>query len=215
MAVYRFRVAFEDRDEIYRDIEIKSTQTFEDFHFIILNSIGFDTIHNASFFISDDYWRRGEEIIYRNDDPETNKLHVKSLPPLKEMKKCKIVSLIDDPHQKFLYIYDPKVHWILLVELTKITSDNDTITYPRIVKSAEDAPRQYNIIHVAAAVEEETDDLDEDDTKDDEAYKVLADEDDIVALGSEEGEDEAVEEEDERGEVGDDDGEPTEEEFEH
>jgi len=58
MSVYRFKVTFEDNDEIYREIEIKSVQTFEDFHFVILQSIGFDTIHNASFFISDDYWRK-------------------------------------------------------------------------------------------------------------------------------------------------------------
>jgi hypothetical protein len=30
--VYRFRVTFEDYDEITRDIEIKSTQFFSDLH---------------------------------------------------------------------------------------------------------------------------------------------------------------------------------------
>jgi hypothetical protein len=213
MAVYRFRVAFEDREEIYRDIEIKSTQTFEDFHFIILNSIGFDTVHNASFFISDDYWRKGEEIIFRNDDPVSNKLQVKTLPPIKEMRKCRMVSLIDDPHQKFLYAYDPKVQWTFLIELMKITADDDKLTYPRIVKSVEDAPRQYNILNVPAAVEEEYDGEDIDDTNDDEAYKVVHDEDDLGALEGEEGEEDAAIEEDERGEAGHD-GEPAEEEFE-
>ena len=42
MAVYRFKVAFEDHEEIYREIEIKSTQNFEDFHSIILKSVDFD-----------------------------------------------------------------------------------------------------------------------------------------------------------------------------
>ena len=41
MAVYRFRVSFEDNEEIYREIEIKSFQNFEDFHNVITQSIGF------------------------------------------------------------------------------------------------------------------------------------------------------------------------------
>ena len=213
MSVYRFRVVFEEREEVYRDIEIKSTQTFEDFHFIILNSIGFDTVHNASFFISDDYWRKGEEIIFRNDDPVTNKLNVKQLSPKKEMKKCKIASLIDDPHQKFLYIYDPKVQWTFMIELMKITAEDPKVDYPNIVKSMEDAPKQYNMLNIPAAVEEESDEFDDDDSKDDEAYKVIADEDDLGSLEGEEGEDEAIAEEEE-GEVGHDDEHSSEEDIE-
>src|SRR5437868_1030300 len=134
MSVYRFKVVFEDNEEIFREIEIKSIQTFEDFHFIILNSIAFDTIHNASFFISDDYWRKGEEIIYQQDEAENEKRKRKNLPLLKSMNKCRIVSLIDDPHQKFVYVYDPKVQWTFLIELIKIIPDDDKIKYPRITK---------------------------------------------------------------------------------
>src|SRR5437762_2397 len=42
MATYRFRVTFEDYDDVTRDIEIRSTQTFEEFHHAIQNAIGFD-----------------------------------------------------------------------------------------------------------------------------------------------------------------------------
>ena len=42
MAIYRFKIAFEDNEDIYREIEIKSTQTFEDFHNVIVQSINFD-----------------------------------------------------------------------------------------------------------------------------------------------------------------------------
>ncbi|MBL7888018.1 MAG: hypothetical protein JNL24_00605, partial [Bacteroidia bacterium] len=65
MAVYRFRVTFEDNEEVYREIEIKSTQNFEDFHNVIVQSIGFDNLHDASFYISDDYFRKGDEITLR------------------------------------------------------------------------------------------------------------------------------------------------------
>src|SRR5947207_851976 len=119
MSVYRFKVSFEDNEDVYRDIEIKSTQTFEDLHFIILQSVGFDTIHNASFFISDDYWRKGDEIIYKPEDAPAQKKRREENVEKKLMGKCKMASLIDDPHQKFLYVYDPNVGWTFLVELIK------------------------------------------------------------------------------------------------
>ncbi len=39
MAVYKFRVSFEDYDDIHRDIEIKSNQTFADFHKLFINQL--------------------------------------------------------------------------------------------------------------------------------------------------------------------------------
>ena len=62
MAVYKFRVTFEEYDEVSRDIEIKATQTFEDLHSAILQYIGFESKAMASFYMSDDYWKKGKEI---------------------------------------------------------------------------------------------------------------------------------------------------------
>ena len=52
--VYRFKVMFEDHEDVVRDIEITNLQTFEDFHNIIQSSIGFDASKPASFFICTD-----------------------------------------------------------------------------------------------------------------------------------------------------------------
>ena len=60
--VYRFRVTFEDYDEVSRDIEIKSTLTFLDLHQTIQTSIGFDNSKPASFYMSNDNWIKGQEI---------------------------------------------------------------------------------------------------------------------------------------------------------
>ena len=62
MATYRFRVTFEDFDDITRDIEIRSTQTFEEFHYAIQNAIGFDASKPTSFFLSDDNCKKGKEM---------------------------------------------------------------------------------------------------------------------------------------------------------
>lgn len=194
MAVYRFKITFEDNEEIYREIEIKSTQTFENFHDVIIQSISFDNQHNASFFISDDYWRKGEEIVLRH---ETDKHHKKQEGDAskKLMNKCKMASLIDDPHQKFVYVYDLKTAWSFLIELLKIVPDDAKATYPRVAKSAGEAPKQYKPSNVAAAAVED-EDFDEDEPHtDDAAYENAHSEDETALLESEEGEEVETEEE--------------------
>ncbi len=201
MSVYRFKVTFEENEDVYREIELKSTQTFEDFHFIILQSIGFDTIHNASFFISDDYWRKGDEITYKPvDEADTKSRKKENLAPKKQMNKCKMASLIDDPHQKFVYVYDPNVQWTFLVELVKILGDDASISYPRISKSVDDAPKQYIAVALpAVAAEEEFDEEDDEVLEDDDDAYNAKDDEDIAELESEEGEEEAEEELDDDG----------------
>jgi hypothetical protein len=195
MAVYRFKITFEDNEEVYREIEIKSTQTFENFHDVIIQSISFDNQHNASFFISDDYWRKGEEIVLHHEAESKNNKKQEGDVPKKLMNKCKMASLIDDPHQKFVYVYDLKTAWSFLVELLKIVPDDAKATYPRVAKSAGEAPKQYKPSNAAAAaVEDEDFDGDEPHT-DDAAYENAHSEDETALLESEEGEEVEAEEE--------------------
>ena len=56
MSVYRFKVIIEDYEDLFREIEVKASQSFEDLHFAILKAFGFDLKHPASFFYSDDLW---------------------------------------------------------------------------------------------------------------------------------------------------------------
>lgn len=185
MAIYRFKVTFEDNEDVYREIEIKSTQHFEDFHNIIVQSIGFDNMHDASFFISDDYWRKGEEV------------RLKAAEGKRQMNKCKIALLIDDPHQKFVYIYDPKSHWTFLVELLKIVPDDPKASYPKCAKSVGESPKQHIATNVAPPVDEDEDFDDDEPHSDDEAYVNAHSEDETALLEGEEGEEEETEEEEE------------------
>lgn len=68
MAVYKFKIFVEDNEDIYREIEILSGQTFENFHDAIQEAYKFDKKHSASFFVSDDYWRKDQEITLKQDD---------------------------------------------------------------------------------------------------------------------------------------------------
>ena len=194
MAVYRFKVTFEDNEEVYREIEIKSTQNFEDFHNIIIQSIGFDNLHNASFYISDDYWRKGDEIVlHPQSAQEIENRKRKELPAKRQMNKCKMATLIDDPHQKFVYVYDPKAGWTFLIELVKILLDDAKGSFPKVVKTIGEAPKQHKANSGLPDVDEEEDfdDEEEEHHKDEVAYGHS--EDETALLESEEGEEEETE----------------------
>ena len=135
--VYRFKVMFEDHEDVVRDIEITNLQTFEDFHNIIQSSIGFDASKPASFFICTDHWIKEQEIVLEaRKDKDGNDL------PL--MKDSLIKNHINDPHQKMMYLFDYEANWSFFVELSKIIpAADEKRLYPVCVKSAGDAPKQY------------------------------------------------------------------------
>ena len=135
MAVYKFRVTFEDHEDVSRDLEIKSTQTFEDFHSAILSSIGFDNKEMASFYMSDDNWKKGKEITLADMSDDERKIPV--------MKKSRLCDFIADPHQKIYYVYDYVNEWTFHIELLKIIVGEDAgVLYPRCVKVTGEAPKQ-------------------------------------------------------------------------
>lgn len=135
MAIYRFRVSFEDYDEVVREIDIKSTQRFEDLHKAIHRSTGYDPEKSSSFYVSTDHWIKGEEIAYLPNQRKIDR-------GVSLMENVKLSSLIDDPHQKFYYIYNFDRPYDFHVELIKIILETDpNIQYPYVVKSVGEAPK--------------------------------------------------------------------------
>ena len=144
MAVYKFKIVVEDNDDIYREIEILSGQSFEEFHNAIQDAFKFDKKHAAAFFVSDDYWRKDQEITLRKEDIELDEEEIrKGVSPKKLMATTKIAKYIDSPRQRFVYVFDPNVKWTFCIELMKILPDNPKGTYPACVKSIGNAPKQY------------------------------------------------------------------------
>lgn len=208
MAVYRFKVCLEDNEDIFRDIEINAAQTFEQLHTIIQEAFKFDNKHAASFFVSDDYWRKGQEITLRKEDLALDADEIrKKVDPKKLMGETKIAKYIEQPHQRFLYVFDIHVQWTFLIEMIKIVVDNPKTKYPVIVKSVGTAPKQYKQLNMAK--EELSPDLamagiaGESDVEEEEIYKNLSsteelvEDDDLNNLEGEEGEEESGDEESE------------------
>jgi hypothetical protein len=203
--IYKFRIQFEDFDDVYRDIDIKTIQTFEDFKTAILNAVGFDNVHECAFYISDDLWRKGRDLTKKKDGTVAN------------LSKRVICDFVDAPHQRFLFIYDLNVQWSFLIELIKITQPEAKKDYPICIKSYGVAPKQYKIVYVPAPSDDNeenstkgkrgrkpgvkkeilpiTDDLEDDDLDDDDDTEVeeevsYIEEEDLVEGYGDEGEEE-------------------------
>ncbi len=139
MAILKFRVYWEEEDAIYRDVLVRHTQHFSDFHQIILKAFEFDQKHDATFFRSNDNWQRGREIskeVYQKEYPVAPLL----------MDETTIASEIMDTNQHFIYLYDFNKSWTFLVELIQVIKNADadmSLEYPIISRVEGVGPMQY------------------------------------------------------------------------
>ncbi|MBC7411627.1 MAG: hypothetical protein H7331_04140 [Bacteroidia bacterium] len=148
MAVYKFRVTFEDDSDLFRDIEIKSDATFLQLHNTIVQAFEFVSNELASFYTTDDSWRKENEISLEDMGQENLVL----------MRKAILANYIEDPHQKFIYTFDFMNEWNFMVELLKIIPKEDTkIKYPAITKREGDVPKSFKNIKPAHLGDNELD----------------------------------------------------------
>jgi len=137
MSIYKFRVVIEGQDIIFRDIEIKNSQNFEEFHQIILKAFNFDNSQMASFYVSDEDWDKGQEIalfdmsIQENDGEK-----------VLEMSKTTIADIVTTINDHLLYTYDFLNMWNFFIELIEINEQEAKDNYPQIVTSEGEAPLQ-------------------------------------------------------------------------
>lgn len=139
MAILKFRVYWEEDDAIYRDILVKHTQSFIELHTIILKAFEFDQIHAATFYRSNDIWKRGREISKEIYDKE-----YVAAPLL--MNETAIGTEIIDTNQHFIYVYDFAKTWTFLIELIQVIKNADAdmeLTYPVISRVEGVGPMQY------------------------------------------------------------------------
>ena len=140
MAIYKFRISFEDYD-VTREIDIKSNSTFEDLHNSFHEAVGYKSDVPSSFYVSNDFWHKGDEItIY----PSQSRIEKNT----SLMSASKLSNFIEDPHQKFYYTSNFERPFDIHVELIRILIDADPkLTYPALVRSQGEAPRQFSIVN--------------------------------------------------------------------
>lgn len=124
--IYRFRVILDnDTDEdVFRDLEIRKTDTLEDLHNVITQSFGFDGTEMASFYISNDQWDQGEEIsLFDLSDDNSARL----------MNETSLDSVVNEEQTKLIYVYDFLSMWTFFVELAEIVEETEGHDYPNLM----------------------------------------------------------------------------------
>ncbi|QRM89673.1 hypothetical protein FG167_10705 [Lacinutrix sp. WUR7] len=153
--IYRFRVVLDNdtEEDIFRDLEIRETDTLEDLHNIITQSFGFDGLEMASFYISNDTWEQGEEISMFDVSEGANAVRL--------MNETAINDVTHEMATKLIYVYDFLSMWTFYVELAEIVEEAEGQDYPNLMFVHGQIPDEAPIKNF------ESDDLDEFDEFDD------------------------------------------------
>lgn len=131
--IYKVRIIADLKEDVARDIAIRSSASLEDLHNVITNAFGFGGTEMASFYKADNEWNQGEEIpLYDisemlEDSKET-------------MKDYQIDDLFSQQEDKLIYVYDFFSMWTFLVELIEITNYNNEQDLPKILFSLGNLP---------------------------------------------------------------------------
>jgi len=139
MSIYKIRVLAEGEQEIFSDIEIKSTQNFEDLHEMIVASFGFDGSQMASFYVSDDNWNKGQEITLFDVGAEEE-----GMEKVLVMENTKINSITNCLGDHLLYVYDFLNIRNFFIELIEIKVKEDDGFYPRVVYSQGELSNEFS-----------------------------------------------------------------------
>lgn len=157
MAIYRFRISFEDYDDVLREIDILPKQTFLDLHRALHTATGYNPEVSSSFYVSNDQWKKGDEIAYLPNARKAERGVIL-------MENSRLNRFIDDPHQKFYYVYNFDRPFDFHVQLIKILKEEEGKVYPSLFRSVGQVPKLPGAVVVpgeSAKKEDEYDFLNE------------------------------------------------------
>lgn len=122
--IYKIRVILETEEDVFRDIEIKDTQTLWNLYEGIKSAFSLKGDELASFYKSDENWTQGEEIpledMSDDGDGET-------------MSDIYIKEAFEAAGSKMLFVYDFMSMWSFYVELQEIIDKKAVVNYPLTV----------------------------------------------------------------------------------
>ena len=98
--LFRFLILSDEVDDFKREIKIDSEATFLDLHNAILDSVGYTKDQMCSFFICEDDWSKKTEITLVEMDTASEEDNY-------IMEDTRLEELLEDEHQKLLYVFVP------------------------------------------------------------------------------------------------------------
>jgi len=131
-----FEISSSETPDFKRLIHISPENTFEVLHHIIQNAVGFDHSQLASFFLTDEHWRKQLEFSLLTSG-QSNK-------GLFSMRQVKLKDYITDPGQKLIYVFDFFNDRFFYLELKEKLMKTD-LKEPAVAYEKGSAPAQFLI----------------------------------------------------------------------
>lgn len=119
--IYKFRIILDVEKDVFRDIEIQSDASLEDFHNAIVQAFNFDGKEMASFYKSNEDWEQGEEF------------SLFETPEASLMSQTILGEIVSKENSRLLYVYDFLNMWTFFVELIETGEVEAGVSYPNLL----------------------------------------------------------------------------------
>lgn len=165
--IFKFRIILDTLDDVFRDIELRQTDTLEDFHNSITQAFGFEGTEMASFYKSDEEWNQGEEYLLFDMSEGQDSVNM--------MNETDLEDVFSRDQTKMIYVYDFFNMWTFYVELADIAEPQDGQDYPNLMFAQGHLPENPPEKEFKAEKLDEFDDQDLNDGFDDQDFENLDD----------------------------------------
>ncbi|WP_299796212.1 hypothetical protein [uncultured Maribacter sp.] len=123
--IYKIRVILDAEEDIFRDLEIESHNSLEEFHNAITQAFGFLGNEMASFYTCDQEWKQDEEIALFDMSESGSDVRL--------MNETFLEDIMTENNPKLIYVYDFMNMWTFFVELADIQENEDGRSYPNVL----------------------------------------------------------------------------------
>lgn len=131
--IYKFKIVSQESQNFQLEVALDEEHTFFDFHTIIQKSVGFESHQLASFFISDERWKKLVEISMLDLGINGAAFFI--------MQKTMLRDLLNKKGQQLIYTFDFLNDRSFFIELTGIIMERN-LNEPFVALKNGDAPVQ-------------------------------------------------------------------------
>ena len=97
--IFKFLILSDEVDNFKREIKIDADATFLDLYKSILDCTGYSDKEMASFFLTDNKWRKKQEITLVEMDTDSDEDSF-------TMDECVLSDFLEDEKQKLMYVFE-------------------------------------------------------------------------------------------------------------
>lgn len=127
MSVFRLGVYVDELDDVFREIEVKGDQLFQDFHLAIVQAYKLNAKEQASFFVSNNRWQKINEITLGTGSVFEDAI---------DGQETKIEAVLPASATKLIYFNEDASDYTFLIQIEDLKDEADPKKkYPAVVKT--------------------------------------------------------------------------------